>query len=157
MQGALFHCFSQGMSEMSRDLGRDVPGFTHLGRLEKLYSRKLWAGFPFPTEGKYGLFSQSLRLPEDVDVEKINVGYEDGYLRIKLPKMRREARRPRTARGLGAFEGANLQHCWSLGGSPQPARFQPCCRSSGGIGEEKQKEKKPKINERARRNRKRQN
>ena len=29
---------------MSQDLGRDVPD------LEKLYARKLWADFPYPTK-----------------------------------------------------------------------------------------------------------
>ena len=31
---------------MSRDLGRDVPD------LEKLYARKLWADFSYPTKGQ---------------------------------------------------------------------------------------------------------
>ena len=43
MQVALFCCFRQGVAGMSRDLGRDVPD------LEKLYARKLWADFSYPT------------------------------------------------------------------------------------------------------------
>ena len=43
MQVALFCCLRQGVAGMSRDLGRDVPD------LEKLYARKLWADFSYPT------------------------------------------------------------------------------------------------------------
>ena len=43
MQVAFFCCFRQGVAGMSRDLGRDVPD------LEKLYARKLWADFSYPT------------------------------------------------------------------------------------------------------------
>ena len=45
MQLAFFCCFRQGVAGMSRDLGRDVPD------LEKLYARKLWADFSYPTVG----------------------------------------------------------------------------------------------------------
>ena len=44
MQVAFFCCFRQGVAGMSRDLGRDVPD------LEKLYARKLWADFSYPTD-----------------------------------------------------------------------------------------------------------
>ena len=44
MQGAFFCYFRQGEAGMSRDLGRDVPD------LEKLYGRKLWADFSYPTK-----------------------------------------------------------------------------------------------------------
>ena len=43
MQVAFLCCFRQGVARMSRDLGRDVPD------LEKLYARKLWADFSYPT------------------------------------------------------------------------------------------------------------
>ena len=43
MQVVFFCCFRQEVAGMSRDLGRDVPD------LEKLYARKLWAAFPYPT------------------------------------------------------------------------------------------------------------
>ena len=43
MQVAFFCCFRQGVAGMSRDLGRDVPD------LEKLYARKLWADFSYPS------------------------------------------------------------------------------------------------------------
>ena len=45
MQVAFFCCFRQGVAGMSRDLGRDVP------HLEKLYARKLWADFSYPSTG----------------------------------------------------------------------------------------------------------
>ena len=49
MQVAFFCCFRQGLAGMSRDLGRDVPD------LEKLYARKLWADFSYPTQPPSGL------------------------------------------------------------------------------------------------------
>ena len=48
MQVALFCCFRQGVAGMSQDLGRDVPD------LEKLYARKLWADFSYPTKAGSG-------------------------------------------------------------------------------------------------------
>ena len=43
MQEAFFCCFRQGVAGISWDLGRDVPD------LEKLYARKLWADFSYPS------------------------------------------------------------------------------------------------------------
>ena len=43
MQVAFTCCFRQGVAGVSRDLGRDIPD------LEKLYARKLWADFSYPT------------------------------------------------------------------------------------------------------------
>ena len=62
MQGALFWLFQTGKSGMSRDLGRDVPGS------EKLYARKLWADFSFPTINCH--YRELLR--EGVNREKAN-------------------------------------------------------------------------------------
>ena len=44
LQVAFFCCFRHGVAGMSRDLGRDVPD------LEKLYARKLWADFSYPSD-----------------------------------------------------------------------------------------------------------
>ena len=43
MQLAVFSCFREAVAGMSRDLVRDVPD------LEKLYARKPWANFSYPT------------------------------------------------------------------------------------------------------------
>lgn len=44
--------------------------------------------------GKYGLFRQEFELPDDVDVSSISPSYEDGVLRIVLPRVpRRPAQR----------------------------------------------------------------
>ena len=44
MQVPLFCCSRQGVAGFSRDLGRDFPD------LEKLYARKFWADFSYPTK-----------------------------------------------------------------------------------------------------------
>ena len=56
MQVALFCCFGQGVARMSRDSGRDVSD------LEKLYARKLWADFWYPTISR-DIAILSLRYP----------------------------------------------------------------------------------------------
>lgn len=40
-------------------------------------------------QGKYGLFSESFRVPEDVDVDSIDASYRDGVLRVVLPRQLR--------------------------------------------------------------------
>ena len=42
------------------------------------------------TEFKYGEFSRSIYLPQDVDAEKIDATLEHGILEIKLPKMEKD-------------------------------------------------------------------
>ena len=37
-------------------------------------------------ERRYGSFSRTMRLPVDVDTEKVDAAYKDGVLRITLPK-----------------------------------------------------------------------
>lgn len=37
-------------------------------------------------ETQYGSFSRSFFVPEDIKVEEINAAYEDGLLKVKLPK-----------------------------------------------------------------------
>jgi HSP20 family protein len=38
------------------------------------------------TERRFGSFCRSLRLPDDVEVDKIEAGYKDGVLRVTIPK-----------------------------------------------------------------------
>jgi HSP20 family protein len=38
------------------------------------------------SERRYGSFQRSFRLPEDVDVERIEAGCKDGVLTVTLPK-----------------------------------------------------------------------
>eukprot|EP00931_Biecheleriopsis_adriatica_P024261 TRINITY_DN15165_c1_g1_i1.p1 TRINITY_DN15165_c1_g1~~TRINITY_DN15165_c1_g1_i1.p1 ORF type:complete len:623 (+),score=154.57 TRINITY_DN15165_c1_g1_i1:55-1923(+) len=38
-------------------------------------------------QGEFGRFGETFRLPEDVDVERIDASYRDGVLRVMLPKI----------------------------------------------------------------------
>ncbi|CAE8686768.1 unnamed protein product, partial [Polarella glacialis] len=40
-------------------------------------------------QGEFGRFSETFRMPEDVDVDSIDASYRDGVLRIVLPKLLR--------------------------------------------------------------------
>ena len=44
-------------------------------------------------ERRYGSFSRTMRLPTDVDAEKVDATFKDGVLRLALPKS--EASKPR--------------------------------------------------------------
>ena len=44
-------------------------------------------------ERRYGSFSRTMRLPTDVDTEKVDATFKDGILRLTLPKT--EASKPR--------------------------------------------------------------
>jgi len=44
-------------------------------------------------ERRYGSFSRTMRLPTDVDSEKVDATFKDGVLRLALPKS--EASKPR--------------------------------------------------------------
>ncbi|CAA6799154.1 MAG: Heat shock protein, Hsp20 family [uncultured Sulfurovum sp.] len=39
-------------------------------------------------ESRYGLFSRSFTLPEKVDIENIEAGFENGILEISIPKLK---------------------------------------------------------------------
>ncbi len=45
-------------------------------------------------ERAYGKFQRSMRLPAEVDVDKIKASYENGVLKINVPKV--EPRKPKT-------------------------------------------------------------
>merc|ERR1712048_996307 len=52
-------------------------------------------------EGRFGKFSETFRLPSDVDAQRINASFDDGVLRLTLPRRVRQDRqeaRPMTAR-----------------------------------------------------------
>ena len=87
MQVAFFCCSRQGAAGMSRDLGRDVPD------LEKLYARKLWADFLYPTRGQAmfgfrflqgGLGSVRLRFGDGTVRAVAVFGSEEGLLRVSV-------------------------------------------------------------------------
>ena len=42
-------------------------------------------------ERSYGAFTRSIRLPAEVDADKVNATYKDGVLKIALPKIKEEA------------------------------------------------------------------
>ena len=58
---------------------------------EKRHEKKEEAGRVVTTEHVYGLFERALRLPETVDVDKLDARHADGVLTVTLPK-REEAR-----------------------------------------------------------------
>jgi len=39
---------------------------------------------------EYGEFKQSIKLPKDIDLENVEAEYENGILKIKLPKVKKE-------------------------------------------------------------------
>lgn len=49
-------------------------------------------------EGRYGGFSHAVQVPADVDTQRIKAVFDDGVLRITLPRNVRHERRPMTAR-----------------------------------------------------------
>jgi HSP20 family protein len=55
-------------------------------------------------EIRYGGFQRSLRLPNGVDADKADASYENGVLRLQLPKS--EALRPRQIKVGSAADGA---------------------------------------------------
>lgn len=54
-----------------------VKGEKHQSKEEKEY---------FLSERRYGSFRRSLQLPDGVDVEKIGASFENGILKVVLPK-----------------------------------------------------------------------
>ncbi len=56
-------------------------------------------------ERRYGVFARSFTLPTDIDSDKASADFEDGLLRLRLPKS--EAERPKTIKvsSKGILEG----------------------------------------------------
>jgi HSP20 family protein len=76
------------------------PGDVHIeaerGRLTLKGERKAPAeaeGSFHRRERRYGSFSRTIRLPEDVDIEKAQASYSNGVLTLRIP--RAEAAKPR--------------------------------------------------------------
>jgi len=67
--------------------------------------------------GRFGRFMQEYELPADVDWEGIKPSYEDGVLRIILP---RKAAKPRTARGAPAASARGPYPGYRRGGYGMP-------------------------------------
>ena len=49
----------------------------------------------YKVESRYGKFSRSFTLPEDIDVENIHAESADGVLEVIIPKKEDEAKKPR--------------------------------------------------------------
>lgn len=47
------------------------------------------------TEKSYGSFTRSFRLPENVDIDKIEAKYKNGLLKVSLPKIKVEEKKER--------------------------------------------------------------
>lgn len=54
------------------------------------------------SERRYGKFHRSFTLPKEVDTDRIEAKYEDGLLRVAIPKT--ESAKPKTIRVLGKDE-----------------------------------------------------
>ncbi len=48
----------------------------------------------YRSERFYGKFSRALRLPDDVDTEKVEAGFKNGVLRVVVPKKEESKARP---------------------------------------------------------------
>merc|ERR1712151_88234 len=60
-------------------------------------------------QGRFGIFSETFRLPSDVDAQRIRASFEDGVLRITLPRRDLHKARAMTARlPFGHQRGAGL-------------------------------------------------
>ncbi len=68
-------------------------------------------------ERRMGRFSRSLRLPNNVDEEKINANYENGVLKLKLPKT--EETKPRRINVQGGGNGQTIEAETSNGSDKQ--------------------------------------
>jgi len=49
----------------------------------------------YKVESRYGKFSRSFTLPEDIDIENIHAESADGVLEVIIPKKEDEAKKPR--------------------------------------------------------------
>ena len=59
-------------------------------RAKKIEEHEEGEGSHKKSEFKYGEFSRSIYLPQDVDAEKIDATLEHGVLKIKAPKLEKE-------------------------------------------------------------------
>ena len=110
MQVALFCCFRQGVPGMSRDLGRDVLD------LEKLYARKLWVDFSYPTLEDPGecVMAEALGVEEEPLADLKPLG------KWLSTRQRRDGSRPIKVKAKGQSKERK-------GGNPQRRR-QPTCQ-----------------------------
>jgi HSP20 family protein len=107
-------------TEDSYLLKADLPGIKHeavsiefndgtltiSGERKAEYERKE-KGF-FRLERSFGKFSRSLSLPDGIDVDKIEAGFHDGVLEVKIPKP--EQRKPRQIAVSRANRAADSEH-----------------------------------------------
>ena len=81
-----------GMSE--KDIEISLAGDTLTVKGEKKEEREEKAESRYVAERRFGSFQRSFQRPEDADPERIEAGFKNGVLTVKLPF--REEARPRT-------------------------------------------------------------
>jgi HSP20 family protein len=76
-----------------KDLHVDLTGQLLTIKGERRHEEKEEKGELFRAEIARGSFSRSIRVPEDVDFEKVKAEFKDGMLDIHLPKTHKTERR----------------------------------------------------------------
>jgi HSP20 family protein len=73
-----------GMEEKDIDISLSDGILTIKG--EKKQEKESDGGHYHRVERRYGAFSRTMRLPTEVDTEKVNATYKDGVLSVTMPK-----------------------------------------------------------------------
>ena len=76
-----------------KDLHVELTGQLLTIKGERRQEEKEEKGEIFRTEIATGSFSRTIRMPEDVDIEKAKAEFKDGMLEVHLPKTHRTERR----------------------------------------------------------------
>jgi len=81
-------------------VGLRLPSASEAAQLQRYLETELGPGFSVRPEhyleagrGTFGRFEETLRLPQDVDVDGITASHERGALRIQMPRRKRSATR----------------------------------------------------------------
>lgn len=85
-QTFVVHVEAPGMER--KDLELSLRGRILLIKGKKRKEREEKNKSHYRIERKYGAFSRSLELPDEVDVDKLEARYKDGVLTISIPKMK---------------------------------------------------------------------
>jgi HSP20 family protein len=105
-----------GMKQEDVSIEFNDGTLTISGERKAEYERKE-KGF-FRLERSFGKFSRSLTLPEGVDPDKIEAGFHEGVLDVRIPKP--EQRKPR-----------RIEVAWDGNGSGKPATIEGTSTSTG--------------------------
>jgi HSP20 family protein len=76
-----------------KDLHVDLSGQLLTIRGERRHEEKEEKGEYFRSEISRGTFSRTIRVPEDVELDKVKAEFKDGMLEIHLPKTHKTERR----------------------------------------------------------------